>query len=261
LQTTNVSHSLLNCQRALQQSADGLGKGGLNNQRRPAARIMTWAGPGPGTLGQGKKIGCWRPVERATARQWWRDSNQTAKHVDLPGKGLRTRVQFPPAPPLKLAKTLSWHFDEPCQAPSLAGVFTWACGLRHPPQGPFLALYPPFSSLFLCPLRTCKRPSPQGRSLQNQQLTNVCDPRSFFEHRAASQKQREKEFRQVCAADCVLPACTLATTSATRWRCACQHSGVSMARSKSTTSSGKVSSRIAAWMSGARVVRLTMRLT
>jgi hypothetical protein len=42
--------------------ADGLGKGVLSNQRLPAARIITWAGSDPGTLGWGEKIGCWRPV-------------------------------------------------------------------------------------------------------------------------------------------------------------------------------------------------------
>ena len=68
-------------------------------------------------------------------------------------------VQIPPAPPIQTAKTLSLHFDQPLQATCLAGFFTSACGLRHPPLRPFLALHPRFSSLFLCPLRTRKRPS------------------------------------------------------------------------------------------------------
>jgi hypothetical protein len=46
----------------LQQLADGLGKGVLSNQGLPAARIITWAGFDPGTLGRSEKIGYWRPV-------------------------------------------------------------------------------------------------------------------------------------------------------------------------------------------------------
>src|SRR6218665_2607033 len=106
-------------------------------------------------------------------------------------------VQFRIPPPLKLAKTLSLHFDQPRQAPSLAGFFTSAFGLCRPPRGPIFAFLAPFSppfffslpppqpptppprglilaflarfpSLFLYSLRTRKRPSPQGRVLQNQ---------------------------------------------------------------------------------------------
>src|SRR6218665_7333 len=58
-------------------------------------------------------------------------------------------VQSHIPPPKKLAKTLSLHFDQPRQAPSLAGVFTWACGLGRPPQGLILAFLTPVSSLFL----------------------------------------------------------------------------------------------------------------
>jgi len=83
------------------------------------------------------------------------------------------------------------------------------------------AFLPRFSSLFLYSLRTCKRPSPQHKLLQNQQLTHCFDHGCFFEHRAASQKQREKESPQVRATGCVWHARTLATTSVTRWRWAC----------------------------------------
>src|SRR6218665_2370705 len=95
-------------------------------------------------------------------------------------------VQFHIPPPLKLAKTLSLHFDQPRQAPSLAGFFTWACGLGRPPQGLILAFLTRFSSLFLYPLRTRKPPNPQGLPRQNKQLTPPPDPGCFFEHRTAS---------------------------------------------------------------------------
>jgi integrase len=48
-----------------------------------------------------EKIGCWRLAQRATARCKERDSNQTATHVELLEKGLRTGVQIPPAPPYR----------------------------------------------------------------------------------------------------------------------------------------------------------------
>ena len=54
----------------------------------------------PGTLARGEIQGCWPCMQRASARHVGRDSKQNAKHVDLPEQGLRTRVQFPPAPPL-----------------------------------------------------------------------------------------------------------------------------------------------------------------
>lgn len=39
-------------------------------------------------------------MQRVPAGLGWRDLKQSTKHVDLSGEGLRTRVQFPPAPPL-----------------------------------------------------------------------------------------------------------------------------------------------------------------
>jgi hypothetical protein len=48
-------------------------------------------------------------MQRAPARHRWRDSKQNAKHVDLPEEGLRTRVQFPPAPPSTKTKAAKEH--------------------------------------------------------------------------------------------------------------------------------------------------------
>src|SRR6218665_1141538 len=77
-------------------------------------------------------------------------------------------VQFRIPPPLKLQKPLSLLFAHPRRPPSLAGFFPSACGLGPPPRGLILAFLARFPSLFLYSLRTRKRPSPQGRVLQNQ---------------------------------------------------------------------------------------------
>src|SRR6218665_275960 len=89
-------------------------------------------------------------------------------------------VQFRIPPPLKLAKTLSLHFDQPRQAPSLAGFFTWACGLGRPPQGLILAFLTRFSSLFLYSLRPRKPPTPQASPRQNKHLSPPAAPGGFF---------------------------------------------------------------------------------
>lgn len=56
-------------------------------------------------------------------------SNGRTKYVELSVEDLRTRVRFPPAPPVSIAKTPSLHSDQPRPAPRLAGFFTSACGL------------------------------------------------------------------------------------------------------------------------------------
>src|SRR6218665_3362364 len=72
-------------------------------------------------------------------------------------------VQFRIPPPLKLAKTLSLHFDQPRQAPSLAGFFTSAFGLCRPPRGLLFAFLAPFSSFFFFSPPPRQPPSPPPR--------------------------------------------------------------------------------------------------
>lgn len=46
--------------------------------------------------------------------------------------------------------------------PQLVGFFTSAGGLRLQTPGPVSGVFSAISALFLCPLRTCRAPSPQG---------------------------------------------------------------------------------------------------
>lgn len=163
-------------------------------------------------------------------------------------------------PPVTVAKSRSLHSDQPRQAPSLAGFFTSVCGLGTHPRGPFSGVFSPVSSLFLCPLRTCRAPSPQGKTHKNQLVRQHARPRNFFQHRSAYQNRRKREPTQVSAIARVLLALAFATTSSIRRRCASQHCGASVARSNNATSSGNVPFRITAWMSGGNVVRLIMQL-
>jgi transposase InsO family protein len=73
------------------------------------------------------------------------------------GSQERIWVRFRIPPPIKLAKTLFLHVDQPRHAPSLAGFFTWACGLGRPPRRLILAFLARFPSLFLYSLRTLWR--------------------------------------------------------------------------------------------------------
>lgn len=77
-------------------------------------------------------------------------------------------VRFHSPPPVSAAKSLSLHSDQPRPAPSLAGFFTFACGLGTHLPGPFSGVFSPFSSLFLSSSRTCKAQSPQGEVPKNQ---------------------------------------------------------------------------------------------
>jgi hypothetical protein len=56
--------------------ADGLGKGVWSNPDLPAARIITWAGFDPGTLGRGEKI-----AERDLREKERSDSGVPRKHI------------------------------------------------------------------------------------------------------------------------------------------------------------------------------------
>src|SRR6218665_2422695 len=80
-------------------------------------------------------------------------------------------VQFRIPPPLKLAKTLSLHFDQPRQAPSLAGFFTSAFGLWRPPRGPIFGfLAPVFPLSFSTP---CGRANGQVRKDESCKINDL----------------------------------------------------------------------------------------
>jgi len=67
-----------------------------------------------------------------SARASGRDPNQNTKHVDLLEEGLRTRVQIPPAPPIKEKPTLrGWLFFAYYRV--FARVPAGSCGLRREP--------------------------------------------------------------------------------------------------------------------------------
>lgn len=69
------------------------------------------AGMAPCSLAPYEIQGGWPVVWRAAAQHNWRDTNQTATHVELLGEGLWTRVQFPPAPPIpKIPTLIGWDF-------------------------------------------------------------------------------------------------------------------------------------------------------
>ena len=89
-----------------------------------------------------------------------------ATHVELLEEGLRTRVQIPPAPPLPLGKQSPFTFEQPRWAPSLAGFFTFSCGLRVHSSRPNSSISGPFSVSVLYFLRMRKVTSPQDDPLK-----------------------------------------------------------------------------------------------
>ncbi len=99
-----------------------------------AAGSSHLAGLGLGNLSRAEKIGYWCFAWRATARCKRQDSKQMATHVELFEKGLRTRVQLPPAPPYKKARKISGPFLLP-EIPNPRGVAGIEAAGTNLPEG------------------------------------------------------------------------------------------------------------------------------
>lgn len=107
-----------------------------------------------------------------------------------------SHLSIDPSPPLPLGKESLFTFEQPRWAPSLAGFFTFSCGLGVPPFRPTSRSSGPFPLSVLYCLRTRRVTSPQDQPVANQGFSENLEQAIFPS--IAQANLGTMEFLRVC---------------------------------------------------------------